>query len=75
MASITVTIPDAKFAKFKKAFIKMNPIPEDPDTQEPLFAENEWIKEWIKRVLFKRYKQGREALARETAVIDNDVLD
>lgn len=74
MASITLTIPDAKFEDFKEAFLKVNPIPENADTQLPLFTENAWIKEWIKRILKKRYRQGKEQLAREAAVIDNDII-
>lgn len=74
MASITLTIPDAKFDEFKEAFIKINPIPTDPDTELPLYTENAWVKQWVLNTIKERYKQGGEELAREVAIIDNDIV-
>ncbi len=74
MASITLTIPDAKYDEFKEAFLKVNPVPLDPDTELPLFTDNQWVKEWIVRMIKKRYNQGKEQLARETTVIDKDII-
>ena len=75
MASMTLTIPDAKFNEFKEAFLVMNPVPVNPDTELPLFTDGEWIKEWIIRIVKKRYKQGREELARRKVVVDNGVIN
>lgn len=74
MASITLTISDAKYNEFKEAFLKVSPIPTNPDTELPLYTENQWVKEWIIRLIRKRYKQGREELARKTAVIDDNII-
>jgi hypothetical protein len=75
MASITLTIPDEKYDEFKEAFLTMNPVPTDPDTELPLYTENQWVKEWLIRLVKKRYKQGREELARQAASYDDDIVN
>ena len=75
MASITITIPDAKLTEFKSGFLKRQPVPVDNDTGEPEMSENAWIKEWVKQQLLHYYKSGKKQLAQEAASIDQNIVE
>jgi hypothetical protein len=75
MASVTITIPDAKLAEFKVGFLKCNPVPTDEDTGDPLFTEDAWMKEWARREYLKMYSRGKRQIATETATLDNDIVE
>ena len=74
MAKIELTIPNEKITEFKSGFLAVHPVPLD-DGNNPLYSELEWFKEFIIRYVIHEYKDGKKKLAREAAVIDNDVIE
>lgn len=75
MATITFTIPDNKLAEFKAGFLKSHPIPQDDDGN-PLYTENDWIKEAIRQMIMHSYQAGKERIARESTQpsIDTNII-
>jgi len=75
MASVTYTIPDEKLTEFKLGFLKAHPVPCD-DEGDPLFTDNDWIKEWGKRNFMSAYKRGKGLIMQEsiTPEIDDGVM-
>ena len=81
MPDITLSITSAKLAEFKTGFLKLYPVPIDNDTEsedfgEPLYTENDWLKEKIKQIVIRDYKRGKQALAKEAAdpQIDEEIV-
>lgn len=71
--SMTFTIPSAKFADFKAAWLKVYPNNEtedadaDPDTPEtPKYTDNQWLKVSARRHLMSVYRQGKHMIAEES---------
>lgn len=71
--SMTFTIPSAKFADFKAAWLKVYPNNEtedadaDPETPEtPKYTDNQWLKVSARRHLMSVYRQGKHMLAEES---------
>lgn len=59
MANITFTIPDAKLQRVVDAMKGLYPIPTDAN-QDPLFTDNQWAKEAVRRWIrdtVARYEQ------------------
>ncbi len=87
--TITLRIPAAKVADFKAGFLAMCPVPtisdpnwvddpNDPNDFRPMipeFTEKQWIKEWIRRDLFRAYRHGKQKLARQAAQMDKDIIE
>ena len=87
--TITLRIPAAKVADFKEGFLAMCPVPtisdpnwvndpNDPNDFRPMipeFTEKQWIKEWIRRDLFRAYRHGKQKLARQAAQMDKGIIE
>ena len=73
MATIEITIPNDKLAEFKVGFLKSKPIPLD-ENQVPIYTESQWIERIIVNHLKAVYRNGKTKLAKEAAIIDDDVL-
>ena len=73
MPNITLTIDDESYSDFKEAFIKQHPIPTD-DEGEPLFSENAWIKEKIRRIVKDIYMKGKGKLVMEEGSYQEDIV-
>lgn len=68
MAQITFTIPDEKVVEFVEAFLADLPCPEGMTTLQ-------WIKYWGRSQYMAAYSRGKVKLIKNTAVIDDDILD
>ena len=73
--TITLTIPFNKVDEFKAGFL--NDAPEsdkDPVTEE---FTDEYLSEYVKAWVFKKYQQGKEEIAaiETTPAVDEDVID
>ena len=66
---ITFTIPTEKVEKFKSAFLKIYPVPENTN-------ENLWIKQCIKHMIFSIYEQGKQQIFFEQnkPTYDKDII-
>lgn len=75
MASITLTIDDENLDEFKIGFLKQCPVPLGADN-EPLYAENEWLKEAGRRFYVNTYAIGKTNLAIDEAndSINEDIV-
>lgn len=67
MSKITFTISEDKFEEFKEGFLKCQPTPKD-------MTDNEWIKEWGKQQYIRVYRIGKQQIAREHAIIDENIV-
>ncbi len=66
MITKTLNIPDAFFAQYKTALVKVRPVPIDSETSEPLYTDAEWVLEDFKKTI----KQHVEMLKSRSAHID-----
>lgn len=71
MATITLTVPNAKFTEFKAGFLRKNPVPDDWTG-----TQNEWVEERIKRMVRMDYVEGKHLLASDASVpvVDGDIV-
>lgn len=69
MATITFTIQDANYDKFKRAFLKENPAPSDFN-----LGVDEWVKEWGRRQYLSAMERGEYRLAEESVIIDRSII-
>lgn len=74
MITLTYTIADEKLDEFKAGFLKRCPVPKDEEGN-PLYSDNAWIKEWGRRQFMSRYKGGKQSLATQTAIIENNIIE
>lgn len=82
MPSITLTISSEKWNEFKTGFLARRPIPLIPDPEQPddpsafvpEFTEAQWIKEWIRRIGIREYKQGKIKMATDVVVFDEEII-
>lgn len=74
MINFSLSIEDHKFAEFKTRFLVSTPVPIDEETGEPLFTENQWIKEYARRHMQGRYRKGKIKEAQGNAVIDDNII-
>jgi hypothetical protein len=72
----TLEIPTTRFDAAKAALLKLHPVPLD-ENGDPEFADNAWIKEWLRRLVRDEIARGKTRIAQEAAVVppdDDDVL-
>jgi len=75
MAQITYTIPNDKLTEFKRGFLREHPNTPPNETGGITYTDNEWIREWGKRMFFSAYRYGkRKILAEGDAGIDEDII-
>jgi len=75
MTELTYQIDNAKLEEFKEGFLKEYPNTETDSEGDPLYTDNEWIKEWGKRKFLSAYRNGkRKILAEGDAGIDEDII-
>ena len=75
MAQVTFTIDDANLAEFKTGFLRTRPVPLDT-SGNPTMTENNWIREFGRRVYMNQYRRGKQEIA-ETAtvpVVDETII-
>ena len=86
--TITITIPSEKVADFSAAFEAYMPVPVLPDpsfvddpnapddtaTMIPEITQKEWLKKVVINFLKRCYHKGKIIQARESAVVDPDIL-
>lgn len=68
MAKLIYTIPDEKLDEFKEGFLKCQPTPND-------MTDNEWIKKWGRIQFMQAYRIGKQQLAREQVIIDENIME
>lgn len=71
--------PEATSDDFEIGFLAALPIPliedhEDPAKLIPEFTYEQWLAEWLSRQAFRAYKNGKEKLAKDNAIINKDVI-
>ena len=80
---ITLTIPAAKVADFKEAFLREHPVPMEAVLDEegnrtgetqPRYTDKQWIKMRIKSYVMGEYREGKRKLSNDAAVIDEDII-
>jgi hypothetical protein len=59
--SLSITIPENKVEKIRKGFLRVRPIPVDPETQVPLYTLKQWVtlvlSEYLQRLALSGLKQ------------------
>lgn len=75
MPQIIYNIPTEKLEEFKIGFLKSSPVPIDDETGLLEMTENEWLKEWGRRMFLQAYKNGKQKLAREELEIDINIVE
>ena len=71
-AEIKFQIPDDKLPRIVAAMKGFFAIPLDEETGEPLFTDNQWAKECIRRYVISIVQRYETVKARETIVIQQD---
>lgn len=85
---ITFRIPEAKKNDFREGFLKICPVPTkdfaeptafgklpNPPDIRPIMTEKQWVKHVARESLIDKYKQGKALLAKETAQIDDGIIE
>jgi hypothetical protein len=55
---IVLNIEDDNDIKFRKAFLRVHPIPNNPETGLEEMTTNEWIRKWTVNKLQEVYNEG-----------------
>lgn len=63
MANITFTIPDNKLARVKAGLLEVYPNTETDENGGPVYSDNEWLKERVRRFIVDSVKRGERAIA------------
>ena len=71
---IIFTVPDEKVNDLRNGFLRARPVPIDPETEEPKYADLEWIKMNIRAFVFRIYESGKREIAKDSAVVDKDII-
>ena len=78
----TLRVPASKVNEFKTAYIAENPVQLQLVSDangvfelEPVCSDAVWIKRDIKKYIFEQYRQGKEKLAKQSAVIDPNIIE
>jgi len=74
MISITYTISNDKYDKYKESFLIAHPIPRDIEGN-PIMGAGEWIKKWGLIQFKNAYKCGARMLAERNAIIDESIIE
>jgi hypothetical protein len=69
--SFTLEVPTARFPAAKAAILKLHPVPLD-ENGDPEFADNAWIKEWLRRLVRDEIARGKTRIGQEAAVVAPD---
>jgi hypothetical protein len=79
---ITLRIPEAKIQEFRTGFLEVCPVPTenvanpgDPPDIQPKYTEKQWLKVVIRYSLIEKYREGKVKLAKDSAVIDETVVE
>jgi len=75
MATITITISDTNLNAQKEKFLRLYPIPLDPETHEPLHTAKVWFGLVIKKQIIKMFMRGGQLLAKDAAIFDISIID
>ena len=67
MAEITLTIPDNKLARVKAGMLRVYPNDQTDENNEPLYTDNEWLKERVRQFVVDTVRRGESAIAQEAA--------
>lgn len=62
---IKFNISDDKVERVKEAMKGLYPIPVNPDTQKPLFTDNTWAKEVIRRFIVQQVARWEQVKAQK----------
>jgi len=69
----TITIKDDKVAEYKRAFLRVYPVPSTPE-----ISENEWLlqkaREVMKIAIITVYNRGRNLLARDMQPTAEEII-
>ncbi len=77
---LTIEIPSDNMEDVKAGFLARMPNKEtipDPENEGetlPKFTDKEWLEEVLREYIFDVYKRGKRKLARQTAIIDDDIF-
>ncbi len=67
MATITFTIDDAKLQRVKDGVLEVYPNDEKDENDDPIYTDNEWLKELVRRFIVQSVKRGESKKAQEAA--------
>jgi len=68
MATITYTIPDNKLDRVKAGLLRVYPNTEVDENNDPVYTDNEWLKERVRRFIVQAVLKGETAIAKEAAL-------
>ena len=65
MTTITFTIPDAKLQRVKDGLLVVFPNTEVDENKNPVYTDNEWLKERIRRFIRDTVERGELKVAQD----------
>ncbi len=73
MATITFHIQDAKLARITTAIAAQHEIPKD-DQGQPLFTQNAWAKEYLRRLVVREVFSYEREQDGKTVTMDDSII-
>jgi len=67
MATITFNIDDTKLARVRDGVLVVYPNNEKDPDDNPLYTDNQWLREIIRRFVAQTVRRGEAALAQQAA--------
>ena len=70
---LSFTIPDEKVNELKNALLRQRPVPLDEEGN-PTMSDLLWIKQCVKDRILQDYRIGKQLLAQDGVVCENDLI-
>lgn len=67
MATITFTIPNDKLQRVIDGMLEVYPNEEVDENGDPVYTDNQWIKERVRRFVVDTVKRGETVIAKRNA--------